>query len=267
MSLLSLFEPRGIAIVGASSDPNRIGGQPVRALKASGYTGGIYPVNPNRPEIQGLRAYPSIAAIDGPCDMAVIIVASEDVPAAIEACAKKSIRHAVILTSGFAEAGEEGRRREKALAEEARGFGIRVLGPNCQGVISVPSRVFAVFGSISGEVDVRPGSLSAAFQSGGVGFAAMNLAEQQGAGLRHMVSTGNGSDIGIVELLDTYLEDPGTRVAFGYLEGTGEGRQLIELGAKSLAARKPVLIWKAARSEVGSRAAHSHTGNLAGSYD
>ena len=267
MSLLSLFEPRGIAIVGASSDPNRIGGHPVRALKASGFKGGIYPVNPNRPDVQGLRAYPSIVSIDGPCDMAVIVVPAEEVPASIEACAQKGIRYAVVLTSGFGEAGEAGRARERALARQARSLGIRMLGPNCQGVISVPSRVFAVFGSISEEVDIEAGSLSAVFQSGGFGFAAMNLAEQQGAGLRHMASTGNGADVGILELLNAYLDDAGTHAAFGYLEGMGEGRGLVELGARSLRERKPVLVWKAARSEVGSRAARSHTGNLAGSYD
>jgi acetyltransferase len=151
----------------------------------------------------------------------------------------------------------------RAVAES----GVRVIGPNCQGAISVPAKMWAVFGSVSEETELKEGSVSCAFQSGGFGYAIVNLAEAQGVGFRYAVSTGNETDVTMPELLSAFLDDAGTRLAFAYMEGTPAGRQLLEVGRKSLEAGKPVLIWKGATSESGTRAAASHTANMTGTYD
>ena len=268
MSLKPLFHPRGVAIVGASADLTRIGGHPLKALRKAGFEGGIYPVNPKYEAIEGLRCYPSVAAIGQPVDLAVIAVPAAGVAAAIRDCARAGVAGAVILTAGFREiATDEGRRLEAELKQIAAKTGVRLVGPNCQGLLSIDARVWAVFGSVSEETELRPGRVSCAFQSGGFGFAVVNLAEAQGVGFRYCVSTGNETDLTTPELLDAFLDDPGTAAAFAYLEGTPDARRLLDVGAKSLATGKPVMIWKGAQSEVGERAAASHTANLTGSYD
>lgn len=264
MSLARAFAPRGIAIIGASGDPTRIGGHPLRALRNAGYSGGIYPVNPRYPEIAGTRCYPSAKAIDGPCDLAIVAVPAAAAPAAVREAGEAGIAVAVVLTAGFREAGADGRKLEDALLVAARETGIRVIGPNCQGLLVLQPRVWAVFGSLAEETELRPGRVSGAFQSGGFGFGIVNLAEQQGAGFRICVSTGNETDVTMPELLGAMIEDEGTDMAFGLLEGTPDARRLLEVGRRSLEIGKPVLIWKSASTAEGARAAASHTANLTG---
>lgn len=262
-----LFHPRGIAVVGASKDRSRIGGHPIHATLKAGYEGAIYPVNPRYDEIQGLRCYPDLASIDGPCDLAIIAVRAELVPGVVEACGKAGIPNAVVLAAGFRETGEAGADIERAMLNAARDHGVRVVGPNCQGLISIHSGLFAVFGSVADELALRAGSVSAAFQSGGFGYAIVNLAEASGVGFRYCVSSGNETDVTTPELLDSYLDDPGTALAFAYIEGVTDGRALMRAGWKSLETSKPLLLWKGAKTETGARAAVSHTANLTGSYD
>ena len=144
---------------------------------------------------------------------------------------------------------------------------MRIVGPNCQGMLSIQARVFAAFGSVADETDFRPGSVSCAFQSGGFGYAIVNLAEAQGVGFRYCVSSGNETDIAMPELLSAFLDDPGTSLAFAYLEGTPDARPLLDVGRKSLEKGKPVLIWKAGTTDAGVKAAASHTANMTGTYD
>ena len=144
---------------------------------------------------------------------------------------------------------------------------MRIVGPNCQGMLSIQSRVWAAFGSVADETDFRPGSVSCAFQSGGFGYAVVNLAEAQGVGFRYCVSSGNETDIAMPELLSAFLDDPGTSLGFAYLEGTPDARRLLDVGRKSLETGKPVLIWKAGTTDAGIKAAASHTANMTGSYD
>ncbi len=266
-ALEQLFNPRGIAIVGASANLNRIGGQPIKALTEAGYTGRIYPVNPKYAEVGGMRCYGSIADIDGVCDLALIALPAGTVAAAVEACGAKGIPFAIILSSGFKEIGDKGRALETALKDVARKSGVRLIGPNCQGVLSIPNRLFATFGAIAQETALRAGAVSMAFQSGGFGFGVMLLCEEMGIGFRHCVSVGNEIDITTPELLDAFLDDPQTKVACAYVEGVSDGRALMAVGRKSMAVGKPVLIWKAGKSEVGRRAAGSHTANITGSTD
>src|SRR5690606_16105962 len=140
---------------------------------------------------------------------------------------------------GFREGGPEGRKLEDELLSAARESNVRVIGPNCQGALSVPSRMWCVFGSVSQETQLREGPVSCAFQSGGFGYAVVNMAEAQGLGFRHVVSTGNETDITMPELLGEFLDDPGTKLAFAYMEGTPNARSLLDLGRKSLETGKP----------------------------
>ena len=267
MSLERLFNPRGIAVIGASADLTRISGQPIKALKNAGYKGGIYPINPKYPAMHGLTCYPDVMALKEPCDLAIVAVPAPMVAQAIRDCAKAQIPFAIVLTAGFRETGAEGRKLEADLKEVLKETGVRIIGPNCQGVISMPSRLWAVFGGVSEETELRPGDVSCAFQSGGFGYAIVILAELQGIGFRHCVSSGNEADITTPELLADFLDDPGTKLAFAYLEGTPDARRFLDLGRKSLETGKPVLIWKAATTDAGIKAAASHTANMTGSYD
>ena len=267
MSFHRLFHPRGIAIIGASADATRIGGHPLRALQKAGYKGGIFPVNPRYREINGLACYPSCSAIGEQCDVAIIAVPAALVAQAVQDCGDAGIGFAIILTAGFRETGPEGAKLEADLKQVAVEAKVRLIGPNCQGLISLEERVWAVFGSVSEETELRPGRVSCAFQSGGFGYAIVNLAEAQGVGFRYCVSSGNETDIAMPELLSAFLDDPGTDIVIGVMEGTPDARGLIELGRKSLRLGKPVLIWKSAITEAGAKAAQSHTANMTGRAD
>lgn len=267
MSFERLFHPQAIAIIGASSDLTRIGGHPIKALKTAGYKGGLYLVNPKYPEMHGLKCYPDAMSIGQPCDLAIVAVPAAGVAQAIRDCGKAGIPFAVVLTAGFRETGAEGRKLEAELKHAVDESGVRIVGPNCQGMLSVQSRVWAAFGSVADETEFRPGSVSCAFQSGGFGYAIVNLAEAQGIGFRICVSSGNETDIDMPELLSALLDDAGTSTVFAYMEGTPNARRLLDVGRKSLQTGKPVMIWKAATTDAGVKAAASHTANMTGSYD
>jgi acetyltransferase len=267
VSFERLFHPRGIAVIGASADLGRISGQPIKALKGAGFPGGVFPVNPKYPELHGLKCYPDAVSIDAPCDVAIVAVPAAAVAAAVRDCGKAGIPFAIVLTAGFRESGAEGRRLEAELKQAIAESGVRVIGPNCQGVLSLEARVWAAFGSVVDETDFRPGSVSCAFQSGGFGYAIVNLAEAQGLGFRYCVSSGNETDVDMPELLSAFLDDPGTSAVFAYLEGTPDARRLLDIGRKSLETGKPVMIWKAATTDAGIKAAASHTANMTGSAD
>jgi acetate---CoA ligase (ADP-forming) len=262
-----LFSPRAIAVIGASSDLTRISGQPIAALERAGFAGPVYLVNPRYPELHGRRCYPTAAAIGEPIDLAVIAVPAAGVPAAVRDCGAAKIPFAIILTAGFREGGDAGRELEAELVRACNETGVRAIGPNCQGALSTPSRMWCVFGSVAYETKLAQGGVSCAFQSGGFGYAVVNLAEAQGVGFRHVVSTGNETNVTMPELLDAFLDDPGTTLAFAYMEGTPNARAMLDVGRKSLETGKPVLIWKGARTEAGTKAAASHTANMTGNYD
>ena len=262
-----LFSPKSIALIGASQDLTRISGQPLKALRASGYKGQIHLVNPKYPELHGQKCFPSAESIGLPVDLAIVAVPAPGVAAAIRDCGKAKIKFAVVLTAGFRETGVGGVAMEAELKRAAHDAGVRMIGPNCQGMVAVPSRVWACFGSISEEVDLTEGDVSCVFQSGGFGYAIVNLAELQGVGFRNCVSSGNETDLTAPELLEAFLDDPGTKMAFAVIEGTPDARRLLDVGAKSLANGKPVLIWKSANTEAGAKAAASHTANMTGRAD
>lgn len=267
MDLAPLFYPRAICIYGASADLKRISGQPIKALRAAGFPRSIHLVNPKYQSLHDLPCYPTAQAIPERCDLAIVALPADGVPAAIEDCGKAGVRFAVILTAGFRETGDRGSTLEAELKATAHRVGVRLIGPNCQGMISVPDRVWAAFGSIAEETEIRAGGVSCAFQSGGFGYAIVNLAEAQGLGFRHCISTGNETDVTTPELIDGLLDDQGTDLVFALMEGTPDARRLLDVGRKSLRLGKPVLIWKSANTDAGAKAAQSHTANMTGRAD
>src|SRR5262245_58778217 len=215
--------------------------------------------------MHGLKCYPNAQSIGQPCDLAIIAVPAPAVANAVRDCGAAGIGHAVVLTAGFRETGAEGRKLEAELKRAVSQSGVRIIGPNCQGMLSLQARVWAAFGSVADETDFRPGNVSCAFQSGGFGYAIVNLAEAQGLGFRYCVSSGNETDIDTPELLSAFLDDPGTSVIFTYLEGTTDASRLLDVGRQSLQRYTPVMIWKAATTDAGIKAAASHTANMTGS--
>ncbi|WP_449433051.1 acetate--CoA ligase family protein [Pseudomonas putida] len=265
MSAFELFfKPRSIAVIGASQDLASISGQPIAHLKAKGYTGQVLPVNPRYEEVAGYRCYPDVASLPVAPDVAVIAVGAQRVPQVLEELGRKHCRFAVILSSGFAEAGAEGARAQDRLAAIARLYGIQVVGPNCQGYMNISDGIHVGFGAPYG-LTYPQGHLSLTSQSGAFGNSIVMLASQEGVGFRHYVSTGNESVTTSLDFMDAMIDDPETHVIAGYVEGFQDAHRLLGIGRRALAAGKPLLIWKVGSSEAGARAAASHTANLGGS--
>jgi len=259
------LNPRSIAIIGASGDENKIGGRPIRYLKLAGYQGPIYPINPTRDVVQGLKAYPSLAAVEAEVDLAVIAVPAQDVLAAVQACVAKGVNGAMIFSSGFAEVGPEGAAMQERIVEAARAGGVALLGPNCAGTFNTRVGLLATF--TSGIVDKPPrvGSISLVSQSGAFGIHMIVLAAERDLGLSMCLTSGNQTDVDVAEALAYVAEDPDTEVIAICLEGVRNPDRL--LAAMEIARRKgkPVIVLKLGRSEAGAKAAASHTASLAGS--
>ncbi len=262
-----LFNPRGIAIVGASAERGRPGAQTIAALQRHGYHGGVYPVNPRHREIAGYRCYGSVAELGGVCDVAVIALPAAQVPGVIDACGTAGITFAVVLGGGFRETGADGQKVEEAMLAAARTGGVRIIGPNCLGLVNVHTRVYAAWGSLTRPPLLPAGPVSAVLQSASLGTTLLVRCAAAGVGFRHVVTSGNEADITAPELIDAYVGDAETRVILAYLEGVSDGRALMRAARRALAARKPLIVLKAGNTEQGRRAAASHTANLTGDYD
>lgn len=262
--LNTLFEARTVAILGASSDPMKLGGRPIRFLKASGFKGKIYPVNPKNDEIQGLKAYPTVGDIPGDVEQAIIILPAKACAQAFRECAAKGIRMIQLFSSGFAEEGEHGRAMQDEVMAIAREHGIRVLGPNCLGVVGVSNRFFATFSTALEALEPMPGVVSIATQSGAFGSCAYSIAIQRGIGLARIAATGNEADIDVALCIDFFATDPATKVICAALEGCRDGNLLRSALLKAADNGKPVILMKVGTSEVGVAAAATHTGSLAG---
>lgn len=263
-SLRPLFDPRSIAIVGASNDVQKFGGRPIRYSVEGGYKGAILPINPKGGEIQGLKAYRDIREAPGPVDLVIVSVPAAGVVEAIERCAEAKARAAVIFSSGFAELGGEGEAWQARLAEIARTGGIRLVGPNCMGMLNVRSAAVGTFSSAFEHGWPRAGGVAVMSQSGAVGSHCLVLARQRGLGLRGWVTTGNECDVDVAELIAFCAEDPETKVVVAYMEGCKRPDAFCAALERARLAGKPVVIMKVGASEVGRVAASSHTASLAG---
>jgi acyl-CoA synthetase (NDP forming) len=263
-SLDVLFMPRSIAVIGASSDQRRFGGRPVQYLLEAGFDGSIYPVNPNRTEIQGLRAYPDIAVIDGPIDCAILAVSAEETQAVLSGCAAKGVRSAIIFGAGFAEVGGQGALRQETVLRTARDAGIRVLGPNCMGMFNAYSRFYATFASAL-EVGVpAPGRIALVSQSGGYGGYVMKHMFSRGLGISQFVTTGNEADVELGEVLEWMAHRPETDVIVVYMEGIRSADSLVRGLQAARMAGKAVVVMKVGRTLEGQVAAASHTAAITG---
>jgi len=262
--LRSLFHPTSIAVVGASDDPVKIGGRPLAFLLRHGYGGRVFPVNPARSTVQGLPSFPSLAAIPGPVDLAIIVVPAERVLDTLQACASKGVQVAIVFSSGFAEMGDAGREAQTRMRELAARTGLRVVGPNCQGFAHLPSRLVATFASppLADQLDVGP--IAMVSQSGAMAGMLYVMAQAAGLGMNYWVSTGNEADVQAGDILGEVVQDPETRVALSYMEDVKDAPRLREALGRAHRAGVPVFVLKSGRSAQGRRAASCHTGALAG---
>ncbi len=267
LGLGRLFCPRAIALVGASQNASSISGQPLRHLLARGYAGRIYAVNPKYQEIGGTSCYPSVQALPEVPDLAIILLGANSAIEAVAECGGKGIPYAIVIGSGFAETGGEGTRMQDKLLAVARDHGLRLVGPNCQGMMNLSDDVFVGFGPAFGNPLLRTGSVSMVTQSGGFGYAVVSMAEQEGIGFRRVISTGNEADLSSLDFIEHLIDDAGTKVIAAYIEGMKDARRLLAVGRQALRQRKPVLIWKVGNSPEGKRAAASHTANLGGATE
>ncbi|WP_209475532.1 acetate--CoA ligase family protein [Thermococcus stetteri] len=253
------FKPKGIAVIGASNDPLKLGYEVFKNLKKY-RDGRVYPVNVKDEEVQGVKAYKNIKDIPGEVDMAVIVVPKRFVKQAIIDAGEKGVKGAVIITAGFGETGEEGKREERELVEIAHKYGMRLIGPNCVGVMNTHNDMNATF-----IMDAKKGSIAFISQSGALGAGIVYKTVKEGIGFSKFVSIGNMADVDFSELME-YLADTEEDKAIAlYIEGLKDGRKFIDV-AKRVTKKKPVIALKAGRSESGARAASSHTGSLAGSW-
>jgi acyl-CoA synthetase (NDP forming) len=263
--LQAMLEPRSVAVIGASDDPARIGGRPLRYMMDSGFEGELYPVNPKRETVQGLRAYPAIDEIGKPLDCAIIAVPAKIVANTLRECADAGVRSAIVFSSGFSEVGGEGTSMQQELSDIARQTGLRILGPNCLGLLSFRNRFFATFSSTGDLGYPEAGDLAIISQSGAYGTHLYAVAAGRGLGVSHVITTGNECDVSVAECISWAAEKDEVKVIAAYAEGTSDGPALVRSLELARERGKPVIFMKVGRSAEGAAAAASHTASLAGS--
>ncbi|MBV8747656.1 MAG: acetate--CoA ligase family protein [Xanthobacteraceae bacterium] len=257
-----LFNPRSVAILGASADPSKLTGRPVDYLKRHGFTGAIYPVNPRYLELSGLTCYPAVGALPEPADVGLVLLGADRVVEAVRDLARAGTVAAIVLASGFGETGAEGERRQHELREAAGAM--RLLGPNTIGLVNVTGRIML---SASGAMELAEfpiGSIALVSQSGGILGSLLSRGAARGIGFSKLIATGNESDIEVTDCLEYLLDDPATAVIALYLEGLRTPERFRAAATRAAEIGKPIVAFKVGRSEAGMRSAVSHTGALAG---
>ncbi|MCJ7440663.1 MAG: acetate--CoA ligase family protein [Thermoanaerobaculaceae bacterium] len=259
-SLEAILRPRSLAVVGASSRAESLSGRLLGNLLAAGYAGAVYPVNPRAETIGPFKCYPNLRAIPTAVDLAVVMVPKDAVLATIDECLEVGVKGVVVITAGFREAGEAGAEVERRVLERVRRAGVRMIGPNCMGLINTDSDV---------RMDVSftpapalPGTVAFASHSGALGVAVLEAAREVGLGFSQFVSLGNSADVDVNELLEVWEHHDGTRVIMLYLESLPGPRRFLELASR-ISRSKPIVVFKGGRTAAGQRAASSHTGALA----
>jgi acyl-CoA synthetase (NDP forming) len=260
----AFFNPNAIALIGASSSPARIGGRTLASLLKHGFAGRIYPINPSHDVIQGLKAYARIEDVPDPVDLAIISVPAAEVLAALRSSIAKGVRGVVIYSSGFSEAGGDGVGMQATIRFLARRAGVRVLGPNCLGFMSLPSRTICTFGQAPNMGLPNGGGVSIVSQSGAFGTYTYAAGLFRRMPISRWITTGNEADVDFSDCVEWLVRDPETKVIMGYMEGCRDGDSLIRVLENARRAGKPVVILKVGRSAAGASAAQSHTAALAG---
>lgn len=261
-TLDALFRPRSVAVIGTSRRPGTIGHQILQNILRHGYTGVVYPVNPKAEAVHSIRAYPSVGAIPGPVELAVIVVPKEHVLGVVDECGQKGVKGVVVISAGFREVGPSGAEREAALLDRIQAHGMRLVGPNCMGLLNTEAGV-SLNATFAPNMP-PPGPSSFMSQSGALGVTILDYAAELGLGIHHFVSVGNKPDVSGNDLIEYWEDDPATRVILMYLENFGNPRRFTRI-ARRVTRKKPIVVVKAGRTGVGARAASSHTGALAGS--
>ena len=265
-SLVAMLRPRSVALVGASNDPTRIGGRPLRYYLENGFAGAVYPINPNRSEIQGVKAYPNLASLPEAPDLVLLAIPASGVVAVAEEAAAKGAKAMVIFSSGFAEMDDgEGAAMQARLTEIARTSGMRIAGPNCLGVFNAAIGHYCTFtASFDHGGFPIPGGIAIVSQSGAYGSHMATLAREKGLGTTYWVTTGNECDVQVADCIAFFADEPDVDVIACYIEGVVDAARLTAALDYAYQRRKPVVIMKVGRSPVGAAAAQSHTASLAG---
>ena len=255
--------PRTVAVIGASDNPNKIGGRPLAYLSRFGFNGVVYPINPSRQEVQGFRCFPSLQALPEVPDVVVVAVAGELAVAAVDECAKAGVALCILMSSGFGETDPEGKVREQAMAARARALGMRIVGPNSQGLANFGNGAVLSFSTMFTEVAPADGPVGIISQSGAMSVIPYGLLRARGVGVRHSHATGNDCDVSVCELACVVAEDPGLKLLLLYLEGIPDPWHLAEAARVARDRNLPIVALKSGRSLAGQEAAQSHTGALA----
>ncbi len=259
--LFPIFYPESIAIVGASKDPKKRGFRAIQKLVEEGFAGKIYPVNPKEASILDIKAYPDLASIPGPVDLALVCTPAKTLPGVIAQCGEKGVKGAVVLAGGFAEEGEEGAALQEKMVAEARKYGVRIVGPNTSGIFNTHAAC-----NIVGFSDLKKGGVGLLTQSGNMALSLATEAQSSGyIGLSTYVGIGNESDIRFDEYLRYFMDDQNTSALVTYVEGVKDGRRLLD-AMREITRKKPVVVYKSGRTSAGRSSAKSHTGALAGDY-
>jgi acetyl coenzyme A synthetase (ADP forming)-like protein len=261
-SLRPFFHPKTVAVVGASRDRRSVGGLLLDALVGGGFQGRVFPVNPKASQLAGLPVYPSVRALPEPPDLAVVAVPRDVVPCVLDDCAARGVRALLVISAGFAEAGPTGRQLQQELVDRARGYGMRLIGPNCLGLVSTDPAIRLNASFAPGFPP--PGPVAMSSESGALGLAILAAAARLGLGISSIVSVGNRADVSSNDLLEYWEGDGNTQVILLYLESCGNPRRFARI-ARRVCRRKPVVAVKAGRTRAGRRAAGSHTAALAAS--
>jgi len=264
--LKAALDPRSIAIIGASENPNKVGGRPVHYLDKFGFKGKIFPINPSRSEVQGHRCYKSLGDLPEAPEMVIVAVAGDNAIGAVEDCAAHGVKVAVVMASGFGEVDAvAGKAKERRMVEAARKTGMRIVGPNSQGLANFGTGTIASFSTMFMEMEASTerGHVAMLSQSGALSSVPIGFLAPRGIGVRHTHATGNDADITVGELAVAVAEDPEVRLLLLYLESIPETKYLEQLADVALKRDLPIIALKSGRSEAGRQAAQSHTGALA----
>jgi len=260
----SFFKPSSIAIIGASQNLDSISGRPMKYLRMHGYKGEVYPINPKYQEIGGYKCYGSLKDTPVVPELVMIIIRAELVITFLKECVTRGCKNIIIVSSGFAENSPEGKLMQAEIQELARENGLLICGPNSQGMANLKEGVTATFSAAMEMENLSVGPLGFASQSGAFGYSTFCLGQDEKIGFTYIVATGNEAGVGLLDFMEFMLRDPDVRMVAGYAEGIRDGNQFKQVAELSLQQSKPVMLMKVGRSEVGKRAAMSHTAALAG---
>lgn len=262
----AMFKAKSIAVYGASNNPVKVGGRPLRYLLEQNYTGEIYPINPNYEEVQGRKCYHTVEDLPYGVDLVIIAVPASATLEALKKCISRGIKAAVVLTAGFSEVGAEGKAMQEEMVRLAKESGMRILGPNCLGMMNIREKIPATFATVLDNKDILSGPISLLSQSGAFGAHILGMAQKLKVGFNYWVTTGNEADIQVNDCIAYAAQDENTSVIAGYIEDARDGEKLLRALDICLEKEKPVVLMKVGRTQSGTKAAMSHTGALAGNY-